>query len=83
MESLNNIDKKKAAIIGVSTLGALLVSYFVYRKVVKERVPDETRERRRLRQKLKSLSASRQRIVGANANLRNRSAQPPKGFKME
>ena len=83
MESLNNIDKKKAAIIGVSTLGALLVSYFVYRKVVKERVPDETRERRRLRQKLKSLSASRQRIVGANTNLRNRSAQPPKGFKME
>ena len=52
MESLNNIDKKKAAIIGVSTFGALLVSYFVYRKMTKESIPNETREKRRLRQKL-------------------------------
>ena len=83
MESLNNIDKKKAAIIGVSTFGALLVSYFVYRKYAKESIPNETREKRRLRQKIQALSASRQRIVGANTNLRNRSAGPSKGVKLE
>lgn len=49
MESLNNIDKKKAAIIGVSTFGALLVSYFIYRKVMKENIPNEAHEKRRLR----------------------------------
>ena len=83
MESLNNIDKKRAAIIGVSTFGALLLSYFVYRKVMKEKEPEDRRQRRRLKQKLKSLSASRQRIVGANTKLRNRSAGPMQEIKME
>ena len=74
MESLNNIDKKKAAILGATTFGALLLSYFVYRKVVKEKIPETSRTRRRLRKHLKSLSRERQRIVGANKNLQNQSA---------
>ena len=49
MESLNNIDKKKATILGASACGALLLSYLVYRKVMKEKIPESSRARRRLR----------------------------------
>ena len=34
MESTGAIDKKKAALLGLSALGSILVSYFVYKKVV-------------------------------------------------
>ena len=40
MESLNNMDKKKATIVGVSAFTALLLSYFIYKKAVKEKISD-------------------------------------------
>ena len=44
-------DKKKAAILGLSALGSILVSYFVYKHVVEEdspknSTPDQVRNRR-------------------------------------
>ena len=43
------IDKKKAAILGLSALGSILVSYFVYKSVAED---GETRSRSRKRERM-------------------------------
>ena len=65
----------KAAIVGVATLSSMLLSYFIYKKVIKE--PSEAqirRSKRELRKALRQARASKdsnqERIVGANMALR-------------
>ena len=36
MESMESMNGKKAALLGLSALGSVLVSYFVYRSVANE-----------------------------------------------
>ena len=44
------IDKKKAAILGISALGSILVSYLVYRSVADD--TDEAYNRQRKRERM-------------------------------
>lgn len=66
-----DMDKKKAAIIGISAIGSILVSYFVYKKVVDEDGDAKIRKRdkmlRKARQQAKSKQSSKSRIVGASS----------------
>ncbi len=69
MEAFDNIDRKKAAILGISALGSILVSYLVYRSVANDQSTDKQRKRDRMLRKArsaKSKQSSRSRIVGAS-----------------
>jgi hypothetical protein len=41
MEAFDNIDRKKAAILGISALGSILVSYLVYKSVANDQSTDK------------------------------------------
>ena len=69
MEAFDNIDRKKAAILGISALGSILVSYLVYKSVANDQSTDKQRKRDRMLRKArsaKSKQSSRSRIVGAS-----------------
>ena len=79
------LDKKKAAILGLSALGSILVSYLVYKRVVDDdkgpTTPEKQRKAKRALMRNGQYSRSRQssnkassspanRIVGASHRLR-------------
>ena len=73
-DSSGNLDRTKLA-VGVGTLTSLVLSYFIYKKVVVE--PGELQKRKSRRELKRTLRSARlakeknqQRIVGANQALR-------------
>ena len=75
MEAFDNIDRKKAAILGISALGSILVSYLVYKSVATDQSTDAQRKRDRMLRKTrlaKSKQSSRSRIVGASQQFQAR-----------
>jgi len=69
MEALDNMDRKRAAILGLSALGSIIVSYLVYKSVADEESTEKQRRQDRMLRKAKqekSQQSSRSRIVGAS-----------------
>ena len=69
------MDKKKMALIGITAIGSVLVSYFVYRKVADdadmsdEKIKKRERMIRKARLKAKAARSQNNRIVGASHQL--------------
>mgnify|MGYP000898231848 CR=1 FL=1 len=67
-----DLDKKRAAWVGISALGTLFVSYMVYRKVTEESEAARKRKQERSLRRVsrsnaaKTPSTANTRIVGAN-----------------
>ena len=81
MESLSSIDRKQGAVIGLSALVSLVLSYNLYHRFLKDKGPGRPRSRGRL---MRSLMARQQRIVGANKNFTKRNqSQEEIELKME
>ena len=75
MESLDNLDRKKAAILGLSALGSIIVSYLVYKSVADEESIEKQLRRDRMLRKAKqekSQQSSKSRIVGTSQKFHSR-----------